>query len=155
MNLMLTGMPAVGKTTLVQRVIERLANKIDLTRHGKGFYTEEVLGPTGRIGFDVVALSGRRGILSRKGNPPFLTTTPRIGSYLVNVTSFESVAIPEIRQNLSTRLIVIDEIGKMEFYSESFQEAVKEAMDSNCVVFGVVPKIRQIQTYSGVSLGIC
>lgn len=42
-------------------------------------------------------------------------------------------------------------LGKMEFYSAVFLERVAEALDSTCVVFGVVPKVRQIQTYSGVS----
>lgn len=101
----------MGKTTLVQRVLEQLAKKLDLRNHVRGFYTEEVRGPTGRIGFDVVGLSGKRGTLSRKGIPPFPNASPRIGNYLVDVDAFASIAIPELVQKAQTKLIVIDEIG--------------------------------------------
>lgn len=110
-NVILTGLPSVGKTTLVQRVLEQLAKKLDLRIHVTGFYTEEVRGPTGRIGFDVVGLSGKRGSLSRKGTPPFPNDSPRIGNYLVDVDGFASIAIPELVQKPQTKLIVIDEIG--------------------------------------------
>lgn len=54
----------IGKTTLIQKATEVLKTSgipID------GFYTEEVREGGRRTGFDVVTLSGRRGILSRVG----------------------------------------------------------------------------------------
>ena len=65
MNFMVTGLPGCGKTTLVQRVVEQLGRSYDLATVAAGFTTEEVRGPRGRIGFDVVALNGRKGPLSR------------------------------------------------------------------------------------------
>lgn len=61
----------IGKTTLIKQVclnLKKHRDDIDMS----GFYTEEVRegggggrGRGGRIGFDVVTLSGERGILAR------------------------------------------------------------------------------------------
>ena len=52
----------VGKTTLVKNVVRHLQELgISLT----GFYTEEVRGHHGRVGFDVVTLDGQRAPLAR------------------------------------------------------------------------------------------
>lgn len=52
----------VGKTTLVKHVVEQLKELGILLI---GFYTEEVRGHYGRIGFDVVTLDGQRAPLAR------------------------------------------------------------------------------------------
>lgn len=85
----------VGKTTLIQKASEVLKSSgipVD------GFYTEEVRQGGRRIGFDVVTLSGPRGLLSRVG----LELLPgkrecRVGQYVVDLTSFEQLALPVLR----------------------------------------------------------
>lgn len=54
----------MGKTTLCKKVYEALSDKGLQIR---GFYTEEVRNSqkTGRLGFDVVTLDGKRGPLAR------------------------------------------------------------------------------------------
>lgn len=64
---MITGFPGVGKSTLVASVIGELGRIYDLPQIAKGFYTEEVRGSSGRMGFDVVTLSGQRSPLARLG----------------------------------------------------------------------------------------
>lgn len=59
---LLTGMPACGKTTIIKRLVNDLKELTAL----QGFYTEEVRSSE-RIGFDVLTLDGNRGILSRVG----------------------------------------------------------------------------------------
>lgn len=54
--------PGVGKTTLVKNVVQQLQGLGVLL---VGFYTEEVRGHHGRIGFDVVTLDGQRAPLAR------------------------------------------------------------------------------------------
>ena len=52
----------VGKTTLVKHVVQQLQELGILLI---GFYTEEVRGHHGRVGFDVVTLDGQRTPLAR------------------------------------------------------------------------------------------
>nr|CAD7407839.1 unnamed protein product [Timema poppensis] len=52
----------IGKTTLIKTVSKLL---IDKKVTIAGFYTEEIRNAGKRIGFDVVTLDGKRGILAR------------------------------------------------------------------------------------------
>ncbi|XP_066467538.1 cancer-related nucleoside-triphosphatase isoform X2 [Tiliqua scincoides] len=94
-HVFLTGPPGIGKTTLIQKATEALKTSgvpID------GFYTEEVREGGRRTGFDVVTLSGRRGILSRVRSG---SSTARreycVGQYVVDLPSFEQLVLPLLR----------------------------------------------------------
>ncbi|XP_036133639.1 cancer-related nucleoside-triphosphatase isoform X2 [Molossus molossus] len=91
-HVFLTGPPGIGKTTLIQKASEVLKSSgvpVD------GFYTEEVRQGGRRIGFDVVTLSGLRGPLSRVGPGPAPGKQEcRVGQYVVDLTSFEQLALP-------------------------------------------------------------
>ncbi|XP_040611237.1 cancer-related nucleoside-triphosphatase isoform X3 [Mesocricetus auratus] len=94
-HVFLTGPPGVGKTTLIQKASEVLQSSgvpVD------GFYTQEVRQGGRRIGFDVVTLSGARGPLSRVGSqhPPGKPEC-RVGQYVVDLASFEQLALPVLR----------------------------------------------------------
>ncbi|XP_036403302.1 cancer-related nucleoside-triphosphatase [Megalops cyprinoides] len=145
-HVFLTGPPGVGKTTLVQKACEALTSAgvaID------GFYTEEVRGGGRRVGFDVVTVSGKRGILSRVGESSASSAgrrEPRVGQYVVDLPSFENLALPLFR-NVGTgveggkrAVFVIDEIGKMELFSQAFIRAVRQTLDSStCSILGTIP----------------
>jgi nucleoside-triphosphatase len=128
-NILITGLPGVGKTTLIKRLSQKLT---DL--HPVGFYTEEIRERGVRKGFYMISLDGRRGILSHvdiKG--PF-----KIGKYGVDVESFERFldSIPFF--DPETRLIVIDEIGKMECLSYKFKGLLKRVLDSERIVVATI-----------------
>lgn len=58
-------MPGSGKTTMVQKIVSELKVNHEMLKL-QGFYTEEVRNAEGdRVGFDVVTLEVKRGILSR------------------------------------------------------------------------------------------
>ncbi|XP_044095424.1 uncharacterized protein LOC122900658 isoform X3 [Neovison vison] len=80
----------VGKTTLIQKASEVLKSSgvpVD------GLYTEVSQGGR-RIGFDVVTLSGLQGVLSRiRSEPPPRKCECRVGLYVVDLTSFEHLAL--------------------------------------------------------------
>ncbi|XP_078540679.1 cancer-related nucleoside-triphosphatase [Lissotriton helveticus] len=135
--------PGVGKTTLVQKTVEALKSTgipID------GFYTEEVRQSGKRVGFDVVTLSGKRGTLSRVGSSSRSGRMEcRVGQYVVDLSSFEDLALPVLR-NVKTgsssnkTICVLDEIGKMELFSQSFTQLVQEILNNDCVVvLGTIP----------------
>lgn len=122
LNLLVTGKPGVGKTTLVERVVERLRGRMSLA----GFTTGEWRDHAGeRRGFHLTTLGGERGELARVG----LRSRVRVGRYGVNLEEFERLALPDLARR-DVDLIVIDEIGKMECASGRFRRAVEDALDS-------------------------
>ncbi|XP_013861352.1 cancer-related nucleoside-triphosphatase isoform X2 [Austrofundulus limnaeus] len=135
----------VGKTTLVQKACEAVASS---GAPVEGFYTEEVREGGRRVGFDVVTLTGERGHLSRTRDGAGVSRHGRqeckVGQYVVDVPSFENLALPLFRNVGSAaggrRVFVIDEIGKMELFSEPFVRAVRQTLDAAaCTVLGTIP----------------
>lgn len=130
LNLLVTGKPGVGKTTLVERVVEALRGSLRLA----GFTTTEMRGPDGeRVGFAVVTVDGKRGELARAG----LRSRVRVGRYGVNLEEFERLALPELGRR-DVDLVAIDEIGKMECASGRFRRAAEDALDSPVSVLATI-----------------
>ncbi|MBM4043756.1 MAG: NTPase [Planctomycetes bacterium] len=128
-NLLLTGPPGVGKTTLVRQVV---ASGLEIAG---GFYTEEIREAGRRVGFKIRTLDGQDALLAHVN----CRSEFRVGQYGVNVAAFEDVGVRSIEAALGGRgLVVMDEIGRMELFSEKFQEAVIRALDSPRRVFGVI-----------------
>eukprot|EP00878_Enallax_costatus_P006810 GHUV01007138.1.p2 GENE.GHUV01007138.1~~GHUV01007138.1.p2 ORF type:complete len:207 (+),score=74.77 GHUV01007138.1:776-1396(+) len=151
-HVFVTGPPGVGKSTLIQRVLEQL--QLQAAPHGSGgsssrahpgsigsptgFYTEEVRAGGERVGFDVVTMAGQRGPLARAGT--VARGAPTVGKYVVDVSSFEALALPALLPAAAIRLVVIDEVGKMELFSTKFYPAVQALLDDpRLLVFGSVP----------------
>ena len=148
MRVLLTGPPRCGKTTLVERVVESVGGKVRLA----GFFTSEVRDGGDRSGFDVVALDGRRGVLSRKGG----RGGPRVGSYTVDLGSFERVGVSALKDP-SAEAFVIDEIGLMELHSRAFKEAVSAVLGGPRPVLATIryksePLCDSIKARPGVEL---
>ena len=120
MKILLTGPPGVGKTSLVKYLSEQLDNCA-------GFYTEEIRDARNkRTGFDIVSLaSGQRASLARVNTP---VKGPRVGQYTVTLTEFESLALNSLSAACvkNSRVLLIDEIGKMEAFSSKFQSLARE-----------------------------
>jgi len=125
-NILLTGKPGVGKTTIIEKVIERIGkNKIH------GFYTKEIRENNKRTGFRIVTIDGKEGILSHVN----LKSRFRIGRYFVNIDDIDEICVKSILDGIENgEWIIIDEIGKMELLSEKFREAVLMALDTKKVL---------------------
>lgn len=133
---LLTGTPGIGKTTLVKKICEVLTNK-DIPV--QGFYTEEVRQRNTRIGFDVVTFHGDRSPLARASEQN-IVNVPRVGKYLVNLKSFEDLAIPVLNASVSNKsVLVIDEIGKMEMFSTKFCNEVKSIFNRSRTILATIP----------------
>ena len=104
-NILITGLPGTGKTTLLRKVAEALK-----PFHPAGFFTSEIREANGRKGFELRSLGGEKGLLAHVDiKSPF-----RVGKYNVDVQGFEAFlgTIPFLGPSVG--LIIIDEIGKME-----------------------------------------
>jgi len=119
----------VGKTTLIERVLDAL----DI--EAGGFYTRELLEGGSRVGFSIIGLHGDSGVLANVDHEgPF-----RVGKYGVNCEDLERVGVRAIDEALKrSRLIVMDEIGRMELCSQAFQDAVGRALSSPTPVLGTI-----------------
>ena len=124
-NILVTGRPGIGKTTAVSKVVELLRK--DGHRVG-GFISREVRKSGRRIGFEVIDLqSGRKGWLAKVGGG----YGPRIGKYTVDLGAFEDVGVKALEKSLlEDEVIVVDEIGPMEFFSRKFKDVVWRALES-------------------------
>lgn len=132
--ILVTGPPGVGKTTLVNKIGKVLMDK---GSNVAGFYTEEVRVQGTRIGFDVVTIDGqRRSVLART-----MLDKPSkfcVGKYMVDVASFESTALGVLTTECD--IMIIDEIGKMESFSEDFQKAVKDVFrEHRAMIIATIP----------------
>nr|XP_016933284.1 cancer-related nucleoside-triphosphatase homolog [Drosophila suzukii] len=144
-TILITGPPGVGKSTLIRKICSNLRDKGHLLQ---GFYTEEVRGEgiSQRIGFDVVTLAGKRGILARE-NPEDKLRRPKVGKYSVFVQNFEDLALPLLDFKDSQpepHLLVIDEVGKMELFSKRFEAAMVDLLKKKRPL--LVEQLRKIPT---------
>ena len=128
-NLLVTGLPGVGKTTLIKKLSEGLKDF-----HPVGFYTEEIREEEKRKGFKLISLEGKRGLLSHKE----IRSPYKVGQYKVDIKSFEDFLGSISFFNPYTRLIIIDEIGKMECLSDQFKKIMKEILNSEKWVIATV-----------------
>jgi nucleoside-triphosphatase len=55
----------------------------------------------------------------------------------VSIENIETIAVPSIATG-SRNIIILDEIGKMECFSETFKKAAIRALDSSNVVVGTI-----------------
>ncbi len=138
----------MGKTTCIERLLARLEAP------AAGFLTREVREAGRRVGFDVESLGGRRGVLARRG----LESRYRVGPYGVALEEFEAVALPALEEGLAGGvLLVIDEIGKMELFSEAFKALVRRAVEGPGALVGTVmignpPFVRRLKGHPAVEL---
>lgn len=128
-NILITGLPGIGKTTLIKKLSEELKDF-----HPVGFYTTEIRGNGIRKGFELISLDGRRGLLSHIN----IKSHCRVGKYGVDVRGFEDFidSIPFL--NPETTLVIIDEIGKMECFSDKFIKLLKEIQDLEKLVIATI-----------------
>jgi nucleoside-triphosphatase len=125
-NILLTGNPGIGKTTIIKRIIAELSPTLI-----GGFWSTEIRRGSKRIGFAIKTVTGEEGILAHKEKGH----GPRFGSYVVNVKDIEEIAIPSmINARKLGKVILIDEIARMELCSPRFASEVVMCLDTKRVL---------------------
>lgn len=148
-NILITGFPRVGKTTLITSIIEEMQKEV------VGFVTEEVRENNRRIGFEIKTYSGRKLLLASKRNT---TSRYRVASYGVYLENLDKI-IEHLSEELLTtnyELIIIDEIGKMELFSSKFRKFVTGCLEMKKVLGTIMRRdndfTRQIKSRADTTL---
>ncbi len=128
-NILITGSPGSGKTTLLRKVAEALK-----PLHPVGFFTSEIREANRRKGFELMSINGKQGLLAHTD----IKTPYRVGKYKVDVKGFEAFLNAIHLLGSSINLIVIDEIGRMECFSDLFRHLVRQVLDSDKVVLATI-----------------
>ena len=146
-NLLLTGRPGVGKSTVIQRALEGVS-----VRAG-GFFTQELRvgggvavgrdrlrSPGGRrVGFGITTLDGREGVLAHVN----IKGPPRVSKYGVNVDDIREVVVGALARALQdAELIVCDEMARMELLCREFAPMVRRCLDAETPVLGTIQERR-------------
>lgn len=128
-NILLTGVPGIGKTTVIMKVVH-LVQDLRLA----GFYTEEIREKTIRKGFHLVTLQGRRSIMAHVK----INSVNRVGKYGVDVNTIDSVMDEALPLNGSADMYIVDEIGRMECFSETFRQRISVLLESEKPVIATI-----------------
>ena len=131
-NTLLTGHPGVGKTTLLRKLVERYGLLATT-----GFYTEEIREKGARVGFWAVTLSGTRAIFAHRDFRA--NAKHQVGKYGVKPAVLEALVLAHLDPyRKAADLVVIDEIAKMELFSDLFRQSLVQALDSPVPVLATI-----------------
>lgn len=133
-NLLITGLPGCGKSTLINRVVDRA--KQDGLKVG-GISTPEFRLDTGRRGGFLIRdiATGAEQIMAAVD----VSSPVKVGRYGVDLNAIQEIGVTAIEYATTlTELIVIDEIGKMELAVPEFQRSVIMAFNSPKPVLGTI-----------------
>jgi len=149
----LTGVPGVGKSTLVRKVAEMIQQRS--VKVG-GMTSGDLRSGTARVGFEIRnLLTGETGVLAHVSQ----ATGPRIGGYRVRSEDLDRIGAGAILSAIKgADLILVDEVGPMELTSVRFKDAVEAALASGKSVLGTVhrnaqdPLIRRIKSTPSIEV---
>jgi nucleoside-triphosphatase len=122
-NVLLTGHPGCGKTTVLLRLKDRLCRAgLDVG----GILCPEIREAGVRVGFRVIDILGREGILAHvslqgRGNP-------RVGRYGVNLRDLDVISKEAFSKPADA--YIVDEIGPMELRSSVFASEIDGILNS-------------------------
>ena len=129
-NIFLTGALSSGKTTVIKKIVDAL-NKQKIP--AAGFYTEEERQGDRRVGFLMRTLDAQNAYLAHQD----IESDYHIRRYGVDIQNIETLAVGSIIPK-EGHIIILDEIGKMECFSEKFKAAALKALDAPNIVIGTV-----------------
>ncbi len=146
--LLITGVPGIGKTTVLRKVSERLGNA-----RVCGFYTEELREHGSRRGFRLVGFDGTQGVIAHVHLPH----RQRVGKYGVDVAALNRLAQTTLTLKRDCTVYLVDEIGKMECLASGFVAVMRALLDAKVPVVATIGKkaggfIEEVKAHRDVEL---
>ncbi len=128
-RILITGPPGCGKTTLIKRVARSISVPFC------GFFTNEIRQGGKRVGFEIESFAGNKAVMSHVD----IESPYSVGRYGVDIESIEGIAVFEIEIALSeNRLLIVDEIGKMELFSKRFKDLILKVFQTEIPFVGTI-----------------
>ncbi len=127
MKLFITGRPGVGKTTVIKKFCELYPDRV------VGFYTQEIREGGRRTGFRIVTTWGEERVFAHVD-----IDGPRVSRYGVDVKALEEV-VGGLKALGQGRVLVVDEVGKMETLSGVFVRWFEGMLSSSTPVVATIP----------------
>lgn len=123
-NILITGTPRSGKSTLLRKLICHIPNAV-------GLVTNEILDGDGRIGFEMETHAQDKAILAHKD----FGTPYKVSKYSVDVRNLDSL-LPQVSGFSEDSLLYLDEIGQMQLFSEEFRRVALIYLDApnTCII---------------------
>ena len=128
-NILITGLPKSGKSTLLKKLISNLENKV-------GFVTNEIRENGERTGFEIETHLGEKSILASVN----FQTDFQVSKYFVDIGNLERM-ISKITDFNNENILYLDEIGQMELFSENFKKLALKYLDSSNICIATISKI--------------
>ena len=127
--LLITGKPGIGKTTVIKKVVNALSD-----RRINGFYTEEIRVHNVRRGFALIPLEGKPLVMAHVDSD----SAYRVGKYGVDVNAIDAAVAMTLADERQADVFIVDEIGKMECFSDLFVQRMSFLLDSDNPVVATV-----------------
>jgi nucleoside-triphosphatase len=130
-NILITGMPGAGKTTLIKKlcVIFKEFNP-------SGFFTSEILENNEITGMVIENLNGDGRILAHIN----LKSKYSVGKYKIDMKGFEDFLQNILLKEKKTGLYFVDEIGKLECESKKFSKLIVELLKADKPLVATIPE---------------
>jgi nucleoside-triphosphatase THEP1 len=118
-NILITGTPKSGKSTLLRKIISTQPNKV-------GFITTEIRNDNGRVGFELETHKGIKSVLAHID----FNTPHQVSKYFIDIKNLEKI-IPQV------------EIGQMQLLSSDFEKLVKKYLDAENTLISTLSAVYQ------------
>lgn len=128
-NILITGLPRSGKSSLLNKIILSFPKKV-------GLVTNEVRENGERTGFEIETSAGNKALLAST----HFDAGQKVSRYFVNAANLDSL-LPGISDFKSDDVLYLDEIGQMELFSDEFKKVVIRFLDSSNICVATLSKV--------------